>query len=356
MGITDKIKELNSKLLQSEPRSGELYAVAALFETPDQIIAAAEKVSGSGYRKFDVHTPYPLHGMDDAMKMKPSRIGWVAFLAGITGTSLAFLMMWWMVGVNYKNVFGGKPFFNLPPSIPIMFELTVLIASLTVVGFLIAVFMKLPDNTNPLQGTEFTKRCTSDLFGIYIEAKDPKFNEAGVKSLFESLGSISISNIYFPVLDEGRTKTPVLDFRFITLLIVISIITASATYLTLNKLLEQVIPFTWMGIQPKVLPQTRSTFFTDGYSNREPVEGTVARGFIPYQLKGMPDSLVKNMVNPLPFTQDVIDKGKRKFETYCSPCHGYYGKGDTRLKGFFRRRQHCTRKKLKTGRTGIFIM
>jgi cytochrome c len=90
-----------------------------------------------------------------------------------------------------------------------------------------------------------------------------------------------------------------------------------------------------MSDQNKVKPQTPSKFFSDGYSNRMPVEGTVARGFIPYPYKNMPDSLVKNMVNPLPFTAEVIARGKMRFETYCSPCHGYYGKGDSRLKGQF---------------------
>jgi len=87
--------------------------------------------------------------------------------------------------------------------------------------------------------------------------------------------------------------------------------------------------------QPKVLPQTKSTFFSDGFSMRMPVEGTVARGFIPYQYKGMPDSSIKNLANPLPFTKEIIEKGRKKFETFCSPCHGYYAKGDSRLHGQF---------------------
>ena len=334
MGITDKIKDLNSKLLEREPRSGELYAVTALFDSPDDIIAAAEKVSSSGYRKFDVLTPYPVHGMDDAMKMKPSKIGWVALLAGMTGTALAFFSIWWMVGIDYKNVFGGKPYFNLPPSIPIMFELTILLASLTLVGFLIAIFMRLPANTNPLQDTEFIKAVTSTRFGIYIEAKDTMFNEQGVKELFGSLGGKDIGEVYYPIFDEGRTRAPLFDTRFMATLVLVVIVTAAGTYYSLNKLLY-IQPFTWMSDQPKVKPQTPSTFFKDGYSNRMPVEGTVARGFIPYQFKGMPDSLVKNMVNPLPFTQEVIDRGKKRFEIYCSPCHGYYGQGDSRLKGQF---------------------
>lgn len=71
-----------------------------------------------------------------------------------------------------------------------------------------------------------------------------------------------------------------------------------------------------MHYQPKVLPQSKSTFFKDGWSMRKPVEGTVARGFMPYEFKGMPDSLVVATPNPLPVTQKVLDLGKKRFDTY----------------------------------------
>ena len=328
------LKKFDDRFLKSEPRTGDLFAVAALFDTPDQIIHAAEKVSGSGYKKFDVLTPYPVHGMDDAMNLKQSKIGWVGLLAGMSGTSLAFLMIWWMVGVNYPNIFGGKPFFNLPASIPIMFELTVLISALTLVGSLIAIFMKLPNNANPLMDTEFVKRVTSDKFGIYIEAKDAKFNLDEVRAMFEGLGSSSVSNIHEVVYDLGDTKNPMLNTKFIGLLVGTSIVTVAVTYFVLNVLLFMP-PFNWMHYQPRVDPQTDSKFFKDGFSMRRPVEGTVARGFIPYEYKGMPDSLVVITPNPLPVTQKVLDLGKKRFDTYCSPCHGFYGKGDSRLRGQF---------------------
>lgn len=328
------LKKFDDRFLKSEPRTGDLFAVAALFDTPDQIIHAAEKVSSSGYKKFDVLTPYPVHGMDDAMALKQSKIGWVALLAGMSGTSLAFLMIWWMVGVNYPNIFGGKPFFNLPASIPIMFELTVLISALTLVGSLIAIFMKLPNNANPIMDTEFIKRVTSDKFGIYIEASDAKFKLEEVRAMFEELGSSSVSNIHEAVYDLGDTKNPLLSKKFVGAIVVTSLVTVGISYFVLNVLLF-LPPFDWMHYQPRVDPQTESKFFKDGFGMRRPVEGTVARGFIPYEFKGMPDSMVVVTPNPLPVTQKVLDLGKKRFDTYCSPCHGYYGKGDSRLRGQF---------------------
>jgi hypothetical protein len=332
--IGNILKKFDEKFLKTEPRTGKLYAVSALFDTPDQIIHAAEKVSGAGYKKFDVLTPYPLHGMDGAMKLKPTGIGWVALLAGMSGTTLAFLMIWWMVGINYPNIFGGKPYFNLPASIPIMFELTVLISALTLVGSLIAIYMKLPFNANPLMDTEFIRRVTSDKFGIYIEAEDPKFNLEQVRTMFEELGSSAVSNIHEAAYDIGATKNPLLDKKFAGALAGTVVATAAITYFVLNVLLF-LPPFNWMHHQPKVLPQTESKFFKDGWSMRKPVDGTVARGFMPYEFKGMPDSMVVVTPNPLPVTQKVLDLGKKRFDTYCSPCHGYYGKGDSRLRGQF---------------------
>lgn len=328
------LKKFDDKFLASEPRTGELYAVAALFDTPDQIINAAEKVSEDGYKKFDVLTPYPVHGMDTAMKLKDTNIGWVGLLAGMSGTFLAFLMIWWMVGINYPNIFGGKPFFNLPPSIPIMFEVTVLLASLSLAGAMIAIFNKLPANANPLMDTAFIKSVTSDRFGIYIEAKDEKFNQDDIRRLFEELGSNDINNIHYPAYDEGKTKNPLTDIKFMGNVVGVAAVTAIVSYFVLNVLLF-LPPFNWMHYQPKVLPQTESKFFKDGYSMRKPVEGTVARGFMPYEFKGMPDSLVVITPNPLPVNQKVLDLGKKRFDSYCSPCHGYYGKGDSRLRGQF---------------------
>ena len=332
--IGNILKRFDERFLKSEPRTGKLFAVSALFDTPDQIIHAAEKVSKGGYKKFDVLTPYPVHGMDGAMNLKPTSIGWVGLLAGMSGTSLAFLMIWWMVGVNYPNIFGGKPFFNLPASIPIMFELTVLLSALTLVGSLIAIFMKLPANANPLMDTDFIKRVTSDKFGIYIQADDPKFKLEEVRAMFEELGSSAVSNIHEAEYEKGDTANPLLNRKFVGALVGTAVVTSVATYLVLNVLLFQA-PFNWMHYQPKVLPQSQSKFFKDGWSMRKPVEGTVARGFMPYEFKGMPDSLVVATPNPLPVTQKVLDLGKKRFDTYCSPCHGYYGKGDSRLRGQF---------------------
>jgi hypothetical protein len=145
--IRNKILNLSSDL-GIDKRSDKLYAVGALFEKPNDIIHAAAKVAASGYSKFDVHSPYPVHGMDEAMQLKPTRLGISTFVFGAIGTLIALLMIGWMSGIDYQSIVGGKPFFSIAPSIPITFELTVLLGALFTMFFMIVVFNKLPWTQN----------------------------------------------------------------------------------------------------------------------------------------------------------------------------------------------------------------
>jgi len=97
----------------------KIFGVTALFNNPDAIISAANKVADSGFTKWDVNSPYPLHGIDKAMKMKPSKLGFVTMIFGLSGVALALLLMWWTMSVDYPMVIGGKPFFSLPAFIPV---------------------------------------------------------------------------------------------------------------------------------------------------------------------------------------------------------------------------------------------
>ncbi|MEO6694942.1 MAG: quinol:electron acceptor oxidoreductase subunit ActD [Ignavibacteria bacterium] len=331
--LTDYIKVLDTKD-DTTPRSKQLFGLSALYNTPNEIIEAAAVVAGKGYEKFDVYSPYPLHGMDDAMGMKSSKVGYVSFTLGITGTFLALLMIWWMSSIDYPNIIGGKPFFSLPPSIPITFEVTILLTGIaTVLGMLI-LFNKLPKINSPLNDTVFMRNVTSDKFGIVIKTEDDKFVENDVKNLYLSTGAYDVQPIYFRESNLEK-KTPLFDKKFIGALIGTAIITAIFTYLTLNIVLYDVVPFDWMWNQDRIDSQSKSDFFQNKAGMRPPVKGTVARGFLPYEYQGMPDSSVKSLANPLAMNKKVLERGQDRFNIYCSPCHGYFGEGDGRLKGQF---------------------
>ena len=313
--------------------SKKLYSYTALFDTPDDIIAAAKKVSAEGYTKYDVNTPYPVHGMDSAMKLPPSKLGFITLGAGLSGAILALFTMGWMMGIDYPIVIGGKPFFPLPAFIPITFEVTVLLATLSTVGALLFFFFKLPNNRHPLHDTNYMKSVSSDKYGICIEAEDPIFDIDQVKNLFTDLRASVIEPVYFDE-EEVNFKTVVADKRFLAFLFAVAIFVSISAYLHLNKLLY-IVPFSWMSEQEKVVVQETSNFFEDGFGMRKPVEGTIARGYLPYPFKDDPENAGKLLVNPLIPNEENLAVGKEKYNIYCSPCHGYLGQGDSRLNDQF---------------------
>jgi hypothetical protein len=313
--------------------NNNLFAFTGLFDTPNDIIKAAEKVSEEGYTKYDVNTPYPIHGMDKAMKLPPSKLGYAALVFGLSGTVSALLFMFWMSVIDYPVIIGGKPFFSFPAYVPIIFEVTVLSAAVATVVTMLFIFFKFPNISHPLHNTEYMKCVSSDKYGICIQTNDPIFNEAKVKTLFESLGAKSITQIYFDE-EELTTKHILFQPKFIGFLIITSIVVSLVTYFSLNKLMFME-PFNWMMYQDKIISQSESSFFSDGRGMREPVKGTIARGFLPYQFSGQPEKAGRLLVNPLSFTKENLILGKKKYDIYCSPCHGYFGEGDSRLKGQF---------------------
>lgn len=310
-----------------------LFAVTALFDTPGEIIHAARAVRDAGYINYDVNTPYPVHGMDKVMKLKPSTLSYVALVVGLTGTFSAIFFMWWVSAVNYPLVIGGKPYFSLPAFIPITFEVTVLLASIGTVVAMLFIYFKLPNNSYPLHDTEYMKAVSADKFGIIILARDPKFDEEKITSLFKDMKAGSVTSVYFDP-DEISAPHRVFEPKFLGFLALVFIMTSIATYLSLNYVLYWQ-PFNWMAEQRKVTAQSKSTYYSDGFGMRMPVEGTVARGYQPFPYKGNQASASKYMVNPLVPSKEVLAKGQDKFNTFCSPCHGYFGKGDSRLRGQF---------------------
>ena len=310
----------------------QLYSVSALFHTADEIIHAAKETAAAGYARFDVHTPYPVHGMDRAMRLKPSKLGYFALAFGLLGTVLGVGFMSWVSIVDYPLVIGGKPFWSWPAFVPVAFEITVLMASVLTIVTMIVLYFKFPNTSHPLHDTPYMKKVSSDSFGLSIQADDPKFREQEVRSFLAGLGGTDVAAIYFPDEDRAHWKT-LFEPKFLGLLAAVAVVTSAATYVSLNVLLF-IEPFTWMSQQDKITAQSTNSFFADGIGMRPPVEGTVARGSFPYPYHGKPAEAAA-LVNPLMPTREVYERGKKEYLVYCSPCHGNFGAGDSRLRGQF---------------------
>ncbi len=307
----------------------KVYGVTALFNNPDKITSAAKKIKDAGFTKWDVHSPYPLHGMEKTMGLKPSLLGIVTLVFGLSGTAIALFFMWWTMSVDYPMVIGGKPFFALPAFIPVTFEVTVIMATVSTVVAMFAFFFKLPKNEFPLHDTDYMKKVSCDHFGILIESDDPKFNESETMKLLKSLDPINTEVVYH----REKETYPIFEPKFIAFLAGVAIVVSGGTYVTLNKLMF-VDPFNWMMEQDKIIPQSRTELFSDERGMRNPVEGTVARGFIPYPFMGDPNTS-EVLSNPYLATKENLKLGEKKYLTFCSPCHGNFGDGDSRLRGQF---------------------
>lgn len=176
----------------------QIHGVAAAFNTPEAMLQAAKEVRKSGYSKVEAYTPFPVHGIDDVLGIPTSKLGYFVIVGGLTGCSLALLLQWWTGAGNpttlpawtaltsYPLVIGGKPLFAFEPSIPITFELTVLLSAFTAVFGMLAL-NKLPRLYHPVFNFRNSPRITDDQFVLVIENGDPKFDALEASRLFRSL-------------------------------------------------------------------------------------------------------------------------------------------------------------------------
>jgi hypothetical protein len=166
----------------------------AEFDTAGACLHAAEQLRDSGYTYFDAHTPFPVHGMDRAMGLKDSKLGWIVLAMGLTGFASAVAMMVWMNGIDYPLIIGGKPPISIPSLVPVTFELTVLFSSFGAVFGMFGL-NKLPRHNHPLFESERFKAATTDKFFLSVESDDPKFDEAKTRELFEKNHAVHVETI-----------------------------------------------------------------------------------------------------------------------------------------------------------------
>jgi len=169
----------------------------AEFDTPGECLHAAEALRDAGYKEFDTHTPFPVHGMDAAMGMPDSKLGWIVFPLGLTGTTLAVSMMHWMNNIDYPIIIGGKPasIASIPSMVPIMFELTILLSAFATV-FGMFHLNKLPRHHHPVFNSERFAAFSNDKFFVSVEATDPKFNLERTKKLLEGQKPTHLEVVY----------------------------------------------------------------------------------------------------------------------------------------------------------------
>ena len=185
------LREIKATMGIYEPAAedGYVYGVLAEYPDPGALMHAAEEVREAGYRHFDTFSPFPIHGMNRAMGLGNSQVGWFTLGGGITGLLAGYLLQWWTAAVDYPLNISGKPFFAVEPSVPIMFELTILFAAFGAVAGMLAL-NGLPRPYNPLFFSErFSKKATDDGFFLMIAADDEQFDLGEARDLLKGIGA-----------------------------------------------------------------------------------------------------------------------------------------------------------------------
>jgi mono/diheme cytochrome c family protein len=350
---------------KKEPRPPKAYGWMAEFENEHDLLHAAEKVRDAGYTKTDAFTPFPVHGIDHALGIKPTILPFIVLCAGLTGLCTALLMQWWMNGVDYRYIISGKPFGITPASIPVSFELTILFSAFTSVLGMLAL-NGLPKFSNPVFNNPKFDRATNDRFFLYVDSHDKYYNRESVRELLSSVSPSSLDEV---IEDSTPSELP-RPIWLGSLLLVLAGLIPAAIVLNMRASFSD-LPrwhvFFDMDFQPKKKPQQTTTIFKDGRSMRPQVPGTVSRGqlsqedpfylgYDPLKVSALgldkqifvsatdnaPDSLIQPPAGdggtalnlpwvdklPIDASDENIKLGKTKYETYCSACHGYAGYGD----------------------------
>ena len=189
----------------TRPREPRFYGLLAEYNTPGELLHAAEKVRDAGFTKWDCMTPFPVHGLDNAMGMKKTILPWIVLGGGLTGLTIAILLQWYVnspitqssalyVFSGYPLNISGKPYWSIPPNVPVMFELTVLLSALSAFFGLWAL-IRLPRFHHPVFNVARFRRVTDDKFFLVIESGDLRFHARDSLALLETTHPTAIEEV-----------------------------------------------------------------------------------------------------------------------------------------------------------------
>lgn len=174
----------------------QLYGVVAEFETAQELLDATAKARQAGFTRIDAYSPLPIHGMEEAIGQRYTRLPIIVFLGGLTGGLFGFFLQYWTAVIDYPILVGGKPFNSWPAFIPITFECTILFSAFTAVVAMLAM-NGLPRPNHPVFETPSFDRASQDRFFLAIEAEDPKFDRASARAFLEELSPHAVSEVEY---------------------------------------------------------------------------------------------------------------------------------------------------------------
>jgi len=171
-----------------------LHGIIAEYETPEELLRAAKRAREAGYTRMDAYSPFPVHGLSEAIGLEDHKVPWTTFFAGVIGAIAGFALQYYISVVDYPLNVGGRPFLSWPAFIPVTFETTVLFAAFgAFIGML--AFNGLPQPYHPVFNAPRFERASQDRFFLCIEASDPMFDRANTRHFLEATGARMVSEV-----------------------------------------------------------------------------------------------------------------------------------------------------------------
>jgi hypothetical protein len=171
-----------------------LYGLVAEFDDPTALVQATRSAYEAGYRRMDAYAPFPVEGLPEALGFHRTKMPMLILIGGIVGALSGFALQYYCAVISYPINVAGRPLNSWPSWIPVTFELTVLIASLTAVFGLLAL-CGLPMPYHPLFHVPRFNRATRDAFFLCIEAADPRFERTATKDFLAGLHPREVSEV-----------------------------------------------------------------------------------------------------------------------------------------------------------------
>jgi mono/diheme cytochrome c family protein len=307
------------------------FGVLGIFKSGADLLKAVPKVKEKGFASLEAYTPYPVHGIDKAIGIKKSKLGILVFIMGTIGAVSAFLFQWWTSAVSYPLRIGGKPYNSWEAWVPAMFEVTVLFATFTAGLGMLFIFNKLPFFGSPILKSKAIAATTRDRFALLIQPTGGLLDVEAARAALLEAGGTDIEILPAPDL------TPPGPGWWARNLAGIALVCVAVGFGTMwaIKIFPTVKPMVEMENQAKLDAQKADGFFKDGHGMQLPPVGTVPRHYMPILAKS-PDQAGKDLVNPLPVTAKVLQRGKAGYDIHCAVCHGYMGRGKPLLDKFYK--------------------
>ena len=172
----------------------DLYGCLAQFATPEELVDAARRAREAGYERIEAYSPFPVHGINEALGLRKSPIPVLALVGGGCGAITALGLEYFCAALHYPLNVGGRPLNSWPSFFPVLFELTVLGASSF--AFFGMLFLNgLPRPYHPLFNVPEFKLAQRDRFFLVIEAADGKFDRAATRAFLEQLPTQAVYDV-----------------------------------------------------------------------------------------------------------------------------------------------------------------